>query len=228
LLEYRVTWRDRYSCTDRIVQFGGQRFRCHAKDLAAVRFLLRLELDRMAPAGDQAAPPALLSLRDDFRRLIADQPMAGLVGCLGLGSDETRRLAIWLLGQCGSSLAIPALCLFATRRRRDLRVAMVRALRRLRARAELREIAGRDEDPWIRQYAAAATERTFHSHLQQFLREDAKRVTRGEHQVPARMPLVWNLTELSGPRPKSTDLIRAILERIRSLLRGNGMEKPSG
>ncbi len=225
MLEYRVTWRDKYSVSDRIVEFGGQRYRCHAKDLAAVRFLLQLELDRMAPAGEQAAPPEMLSLRDDFRRLIADQPVAGLIACLGVGSHETRRLAIWLLGQCGNSRAIPALCLFTTRRPRDLRVAMVRALRRLRARAELREIAEQDEDPWIRQYAAAGTERIFKSHLQHYLREDAQRVTRGEHQAPARMPLVWNLTELSDARPKSTDFIRSILERIRSLLRGNGMSK---
>jgi hypothetical protein len=41
------------------------------------------------------------------------------------------------------------------------------------------------------------------------------------------MPLVWNITQLGGRRPKSAAFIRAILERIHRLLRGNGMGSQS-
>jgi hypothetical protein len=226
MAEYRVRWHDKVFRLDRVFQFGGRRYRCYSDDFAAVRFLERLELDRAtmaSTAGEQPRqPPRLLLLRDDFRRLAADQPIAGLILCLIRGDMATRRLSLWLLGRCGNSRAIPALRLFATHSLRALRLAAVQSLRRLRARAELTEIAEFDPDPWIRQYAAAATGRTFGAHLRRFLEDDASRVAIGEHQTPRSMPLVWNVPELARQPPKPAHLIREILARISRLLRGNG------
>jgi hypothetical protein len=225
MIEYRIRWHDKFFRLDRVFAFGGKRYRCYADDLATLRFLERLELDRIAPASTESEhpqPPQLISFRSQFRKLAADQPIAGLILCLIHGNEETRRLALWLLGRCGNSRAIPALRLFATHHRRDLRLAAVQALRRLRARAELTEIAARDNDPWIRDYAASATGRSFDTHLHRFLQDDASRVTRGEHQTAEPMPLVWNVQDYDGRPPKPGHFIRTILERIRHLLRGNG------
>lgn len=216
MVEYRIQWHDSFFRLDKVFEFGGKRYRCYSDDVAALRFIERLELDREGPQ-----PPKLVSLRKDFRRLASDQPLAGLILSLVHGNHETRRLCLWLLGRCGNSRAIPALRLFALHNRRDVRLAAVQALRRLRARAELTEIAEYDPDPWIRQYAAAATGRSFGAHLERFLQDDASRVTIGEHP-PRRTPLVWNVPELAGRPPRPVHLIREILQRIRRLLRGNG------
>lgn len=225
--EYRIFWHDKFFRLDRLFEFGGRRYRCYSDDFAAFRFLERLELDRMSPAspGNEQSPepPQLVSFRREFRRLLSDQPIAGLILGLVYGNVETRRLCLWLLGRCGNSRAIHAVRVFTTHSRRDIRLAAVQALRRLRARAELTEIAARDPDRWIRHYAAAATSRSFEAHLVRFLKDDARRVPRREHQTAARMPLVWNVPNLDGQPPKPTHLIRAILERIRRLLRGNGI-----
>lgn len=225
MVKYRIRWHDRF--LDRVFEFAGRRYRCFSDDMAAIRFLERLELDRQAPDLDEGIPPTLLGMRDEFRRLIADQPIAGLVCSLAHGSADTRRLAIWLLGCCGNSSAIPALRVFAAVPRRDIRLAVVRALRRLRARAELLEIARRDPDPWIRKFALASTKRSFATQMEQFLRTDVSEI---EADAPAtiRMPLVWEVHELVGRQPKSGDVMRAILERIRRLLRGNGFGKAGG
>ncbi len=219
-IEYRIRWHDKFFRLDRVFEFGGRRYRCYSDDLAALRFLELLELERMAPAptGPQAPqPPQMVTFRREFRRIVADQPIAGLLLSLVHGNEDTRRLALSLLGRCGNSKAIPAVRLFAQHPRRDIRLAAVQALRRLRARAELTAIAAHDNDPAIRHLAAAATRRSFDAHLARFLGDNP-----GAPQMTAPMPLVWNVTDLSPRPPKSHHLIRAVLERIRHLLRDNG------
>lgn len=217
--EYRIRWYDRCFRLDRVFMFAGKRFRCYADDLAALRFLERLELDRLTPG--PAERPRLIHFRRDFRRLAADQPLAALVLTLIQGREESRRLALFLLGRGGNSKSIPIVHLFASHTHRRIRFAAVQALRRLRARAELDEIFNRDHDPGIRQLAAAATRRTFDSQLQRFLADDLERVPATPFQQ-ARQPLLWNISSAAGRPPKSTDIMRAILDRIRHLLRGNG------
>ena len=221
--EYRICWYDRYFQSDRVFEFAGKRFRCYADDLAAQRFLERLELDRLTVRHDDgtlAERPRLIRYRRDFDKLAADQPIAGLVLCLIHGSEESRRIALWLLGRSGNSKVIPILRLFASHSRRRLRLAAVHALRRLRARAELVEIAAYDADPVIRQLAGSATQRTFASHLQRFVNDDLSGVPRVSEREP--QPLLWNVSDSAGRPPKSTEIIRTILERLRNLLRGNG------
>lgn len=217
--EYRIGWRDRWFCLDRVFVFAGKRFRCYADDLAARRFLERLESDRMTPR----ERPRLLRFRRDFRRLAADQPLAGLVLTLIQGNDESRRLALFLLGRGGNSKSIPLVHLFACHSRRRIRLAAVQALRRLRARAELSEILAHENDPGIRQVAGAVIGRAFDSHLRRFLEDGIRPLpAAGFRSVPP--PLLWNVSSSAGRPPKSADFIHAILRRISRLLHGSGSQ----
>jgi hypothetical protein len=186
------------------------------KDFAAARFLLELELWRAA--GERPEP--LVHFRHQFRLLAEDRPVAGLAWCLRQGDAETRRLAVWLLGRSGDTSSIPLVAYYLQRADRKLRITVARALKRLHSRAELEQMAEEDCDAWIRGFAAAHAKRSFRRQLESFAPELETAQRHAADRPKSTMPLVVNVARFQRQPPKSAEVIRAILMRIRDLLRG--------
>jgi hypothetical protein len=185
-------------------------------DFAASQFLIDLE----CRSAEAAAGQPLFQFRDDFRRLIQDQPVDGLVWCLAHGDGQTRLLAVWLLGRCGDTRGIGSVACFLQSRERPFRITVAKALARLHARAELQKLAAVDLDPWIREFAARHAQRSFADKLVHFAPRSRLDPTANEQRPKSRMPFVLNVHPLLRHPPKPAAMIRAILERIRNLLHG--------
>ena len=208
--------------SDEIFVFDRRKYRRYARDLAVSRFLMTLQDQRQG--GDAGKP--LLAWRDDFRCVAHDQPLAGLVWCLVHGDEQTRRLAVWLLGRCGDSQGISPVACYRWRSERKLRLTVAKALHRLRARAQLHQMALSESDPWLRDFAAARAIRSFDSQLSGFVGHDAKRGEAAGEAYASRMIFILNVDPLVTRRPKSAEYIRRLLEHIRELLRGRGRAVP--
>jgi len=164
--------------------------------------------------------PILLALRKDFRAIQSDRPIRGLIWCIARDDSDLRRLAIWLLGQVGNRHTKHVLMLCSREDDVRIRKEAVRALRRLEAWAELREIAARETDPVVRRIAksAEAPPREFSERMGRFLDNDVEVVENPDEASPGAKSLYVNTTIGDGTPPKSRWYIRLILERIRWLV----------
>jgi hypothetical protein len=150
------------------VVFDGQTYLARGPDLAASRFLARLEELRNA-AAEGAAPLRLLALRPQFDRLVGYEPVVGLLEALQQGDDTTRQLAIWLLGRTRHPLAARGVEPFVRNGNRRIRKEAARALRRLRHRAGLAELAANDPDERIRRMAAEPAGEPLDARIRRYL-----------------------------------------------------------
>jgi len=162
----------------------------------------------------------LLALRKEFRAIQRNCPVTGLVWCVERGDTDTLRLAIWLLGRVGNRYATSVVA--AQSRDDDVRIRKVaaKALRRMEAWAELREIAVREDDPVVRRIAMSAETppREFSERMGTFLDNDVEVVETPDEASPGAKSLYVNTTIGDGTPPKSRWYIRLILERIRWLV----------
>jgi len=162
----------------------------------------------------------LLALRNDFRAIQAKRPIPGLVWCVKHGDSATRRLTVWLLGRIGNRCTTSVVSALSDDGDVRVRKEVAKALRRLTAWAELREIAAREDDPVVRRFATQAEvpPREFSERMTRFLDSDVENVGQPDGTVSGARPLHVNTTIGGGSPPKSRWYIRLILEHIRWLV----------
>jgi HEAT repeat protein len=163
--------------------------------------------------------PKLISYRQQFRRVIRHGRIAALFSALDAGDAELLRLAIWLMSRIHANIAIPEIVRFT--RNADVRVRReaARALRRLEAWAELRAIAQFDPDPRVQRLATGMPAKPFHERFRRFA--GTTRATATYHQRHPARPLFVRLPLGPGRPARAPEIIRAILENIRRLVRGH-------
>ncbi|MBC8869896.1 MAG: HEAT repeat domain-containing protein [Planctomycetes bacterium] len=164
--------------------------------------------------------PILLALRKEFRTIRRSRPLFGLVWCITRGDPDTRRLAIWLFGRVANRHQTSVVAPLSHDRDVRIRKEVAKALRRLGAWAELREIATREDDPVVRRIAksAEAPPREFSERMGRFLDNDVEVVETPDEASLGAKSLYVNTTVGDGTPPKSRWYIRLILERIRWLV----------
>jgi hypothetical protein len=126
-----------------------------------------------------------------------------------------RTLAIWLRGRWGGTLGIKSVAAFAKHRDEQTRKEVARALRRLGAWVELREMAESDLSERVRRMATPRLARPFEGRLTDFTRHVAARPVT-PHELPLFVSPEVDLSQ--GKRPKPGWFIRLILERIHRLV----------
>lgn len=128
-----------------------------------------------------------------------------------------RLLAIWLRGRCGGSLGTSTLAKFATHPDDQTRKEVARALKRMGAWVQLREMADNHTSERIRRMATSEPLRPYCGRLADFSSHFPR------IEVPSvKLPLFVS-TELDvgqGRPPKSRWVIRMILERIHRIVAG--------
>lgn len=127
-------------------------------------------------------------------------------------------LAIWLRGRCGGSLGTPAIARFARHADLQLRKEVARALKRMGAWCELDQMAKVDASARIRQIASLRSSRPFRDRVQKFSTHVAYRPS-DEHSSK-HLFVAENVVLGKGRPARSRELLRVLLERIRSLIRG--------
>jgi hypothetical protein len=192
-------------------EVDGNKYRFHAGDIEVLSLLARI----LASRPHEANPYWLLPFRDEVRHV-----NAGVV--LAYAAQRTRHpglrcLAVWLRGRRGGTIGTPIIaCLYRTTDF-TLRKEVVRALQRMHAWAPLRRIEACEGEPRIRRLAGQRPARTYASRMGQFLQQVAPR------KLPLSSPVLHEREGLNlhgGLPPKSPSFIRAVLERIRRLVRG--------
>ncbi len=162
--------------------------------------------------------PRLMSFRPEFRCVIGRGRICALFRCLDAYDPELTRLAIWLMSRMHRRDAIPEINPFGSHVNVRLRREVARGLFRLGAWAELRAIAQHDPDPRVQRLVVGLPVDSFENKFARFARsQDSDRTPPLGVSTPT-----WLLREpVGGSRPpKAPELIRAILERIRKLVRG--------
>jgi len=117
--------------------------------------------------------------------------------------------------RCGGTLGIRSVAAFAEHPDEQTRKEVARALRRLGAWVELREMAESDESERVRRMATPTIARPFEGRLTDFSRHVAGQVVT-PHKHPLFVSPEVNLSQ--GKRPKPRWLLRLILERIHLLV----------
>ena len=166
-LRYRVTlvdWLRRWN----VVQLANKKYSLYSTDQAVTRFLRRLALLRHMRT-HQGKALHLTAFLSDFRRILRDRPVAGLLWCLIYGPPETQRMAVWLLGRCGDHGAVPALLRLGRHPQPLVRKEVARALRRLKAWAELRTMAEHETESLVLRFTEQPIARPFERRLATFL-----------------------------------------------------------
>jgi hypothetical protein len=197
----------------------GRRVLVTSEDEAAANMLAGIiERRTLAHFGDQRRP-SLLEHRDGFRVILRRGRIAALYRGLASGEPDYVQLSLWLMGRMRLRSAIREIIPFCrshdTRTRREA----ARALRRLGAWAELRAIQEFDLDAKVRRLATPRTARSFEDRFSRFAGANSKK---GSEAPPPQHPFQMN-TRLASSAQRSLrtpELIRAVLENIRRLVRG--------
>ena len=187
---------------------------------AAIRFLGQLSKD-LASSPSEEYSPRLLAYRDDFRRLIKDDQEAVLQLYLQAVDPTMRSLAVWMLrfsaNRC-QLLGIEQLCDDPSPM---VRKHVAKALYRLEARQQLREMAAQHPNDvavqWIAKERpnAATFEQRLHRFSQQVDHSMVDEATKAEPMTFWARFEDWFLTPA-----KSRAMIRRILERIKHSIHG--------
>jgi hypothetical protein len=135
-----------------------------------------------------------------------------------------RCLAVWLRGRRGGRLGSSTIAGLYRRGDVSLRKAVVRALQRMHAWAALRRIEACEPELRIRRLARQKTPRAYRSRMTQF-------ITNVTPRQPGGLPAFFEQQGLEldvGLQPRPATFFRAILERIRRLVRGTAASTKSG
>lgn len=216
---YRVTTKHHlFSAAEERSRWG----RFLAVDYAVVEFLNQLD-QHLSELPDTERPLFLLSLRDDFRKVITDRPSAGLrtwlakSGRLGFAGP----VAVMLIGKYATPTKNFGLAELATgKMSRSFARQLAKVARRVRAWSVLRRLVHYlPDDPYISRQLDFDSRSDFHQRLRKFAQHiDASYAPPVEG--PSQMPLWFSSEFWLGHPARTAAAIRAVLERIHRLVRG--------
>jgi hypothetical protein len=180
-------------------------------DLEALALLAKLVIENPWPAN----PRWLLPFRTRLRQLGAGVIFAYV-------AQQTpypvpRCLAIWLRGRRGGAIGTYAIASLSRSDDPVQRKEVVRALKRMHAWAALRRIEASEPIARIRRLARQKPPRDYRARMSQFLQHVTPRT------LPSSVAGLYENADIDlqgGVPPRSPGLIRAILEHIRTLVRG--------
>jgi hypothetical protein len=190
----------------------GRRYRVDSAGMQTLKLLSQI-CDSCAACSDQNR---LVRLRGQIRQVQALRSRSLLSWVAQrTGDPRLRLLAIWLRGRCGGSVGTSILARFATHPDLQTRKEVARALKRMGAWVQLREMADNDPSARVRRLATTKPARDYRQRLSDY----SKHIPR----VPvtsARHPLFVSpeLGIRQGRPAKSSWFIRLILERIHLLV----------
>lgn len=192
-------------------RIGRERYQIGSHGTEVLRLLMQIHGASIVATD----PYWALRVRKQIRRIEFLNARSTLVHVIEKTSDvRMRLLAIWLRGRCGGILGTSAIASFAQSSEYVTQKECVRALQRLSAWAELREIACNVKDPRIRRLATQFAAKPFGERLTCMMEN--------VHPVPIakRQSRFWLLPGLALGRaaPKSVETIREILMRIKRLV----------
>lgn len=208
--QYTARVRNAMSCYSSQFEFQGRTYKCLASDEQVKVFLDRLEDWRNRNAS------SLFSFREDLRRIVRHRPIRGLVWCSIHRGTPTRNIAIWLLGQIRHRSVMCAVASFQCDTSHGVRKEVAKALRRMGAWKQLRELAN-DTHPAVKRIAIERSAKPFHQRLDRFLHDDVRSSAVNTHRQRVKFSLQHQ--QFSGCPPKSGLYIRQVLMRIRFLVR---------
>ncbi len=190
-----------------------KQYRVSGDGLAVLALLQEIyEASRQASAGTWA-----LRVRKQIRQIETLNMRAVLVLVIARSPDpHMRLLAIWLRGRCGGYVGTSIIAAQARQGDLMLQKECVRALQRLSAWAELREISQLSTHARVRAMAVQQPAKPYRERLTRML-SNVEPVS-----APRSKPYFWQLPglKLNYARPKSVETIRLILARIRRLVSG--------
>ena len=198
-------------------RYRGKRYGLRRGQWRELRFLDRLV--RSVSSGPHDVY-WLLRFRPDFRRLIANRPLA-LLAHLAASTRSVAmcRLTIWLLGRCGSSFGISAVAQPIRHDDVTLRREVARALQRMHAWSELREMEAGETDQRVLALATQSRPVPHADRLTIFLGDVTPRVVQHTH---TQLTCDARILTRTGRPPKAASWIRRVLQRIHGLVRDQG------
>jgi len=197
-----------------IIKRGGRRFLLTSEHKADYWFVSELHSRRRIARAAGQATESLLASRPRFRDIIRHERITGLFWCVESREPDVVRLAIWLMGRIRAGVPISEIMPYCHSPDLRIRREVARALRRLNAWAELRAIA-EDDDPRVRQLAVQRPAAPFATRLARVT------IAAAAPEAPRARPAFFARLPFGPERPlKTPEFIRAMLERIRQLVRG--------
>jgi hypothetical protein len=197
-------------------RYRGRRYKLRRRDIAYIKTLAKI-VDQ-ARGTRPTLPGWLLSYRGQFLQMREDFSHAVLSNLVLRARDtDMRRLAIWLLGHCPGTLGVKALAIAAGDDSLAVRREAARALKRKGGWAELRDLQARDPDERIQAFARPTSPKPLPERLNQYLDDVTPHTVA---QAPQTLKLNVNLRDRPGLPPKSSLMIRYVLERIHRLVHG--------
>jgi hypothetical protein len=192
----------------------GRRYRVGSSGSRTLKLLTEI-YDSCAACADQSWP---FSVRKQIKQ-VQDLNASALLCLVVERTDDptVRILAIWLRGRCGGSLGTASLAKFAHHPDDQIRKEVARALKRMGAWAQLREMAENDTSERIRRMATSEPSRPYRDRLSDFSRR-FPRVNVASVKQPLFVSPQLELGQ--GRPPKSRSVIRMILERIHRIVAG--------
>jgi hypothetical protein len=187
------------------------------------RLLVDIDAERrklVAAADEKLSPTWLVPFRHTFRQIEASQSVASIKRYLNRCPPEMVPLCVWLIGRMADRLRLWGLHHEWDHPSAQVRWQVAKALRQAEAWRVLEKMARREPQNERLQHVAMspASRRPFSARLQAYKR-DVDDSHADEVVTPSRMPYwardkAWEYTP-----PKSRDLIRRMLRRIRHWVR---------
>ena len=165
---------------------------------------------------------SLFSLRSEIRAVRKTLCRAALTHLIEVTTNEQLRLiAIWLRGQCGGYLGTEVLAKYSTADAEAVRLKVAGAMHRMSGWSVLERMSASDPSLRVRRRASPRSPREFRSSLRQYADSVMSLpVAEKDHSLTAPIYIAKDFL-FSPPRaPKSVELIRSVLERIRFIVRG--------
>lgn len=161
---------------------------------------------------------SLIRFRLAFRQIIRRRPVKAL--CRRANPFEYPvdcRIAVWLLGRCSGHAGAEVLAKFRSTPELPLRKEIIRALKRKESWQILREIERTEPDPRLRRMAHQTAPTSYESRLSAYASRTAPQPVGPNRQS---LYVRAGIDNRAGRWPKSSSVIRRILERIRFLVHG--------
>lgn len=195
-----------------VFKLNGRRIRVQNSGVETLKLLLNIR-DRLCQS--DCSPVRVRELVKRVEYLDCRHVLAHVIE--RTSDPGLRTLAIWLRGRCRGKVGISGINAFRDDVRFQTRKEVARALQRMGAWSELREMAATETDPRIKRVATVQPPKPYATRLANLTRHLSKRIGR---RSPRELFVSPEVDFEHGRPPKSVQLIRMILKRIHTVLAG--------